>query len=72
MGDVAKRPPLATAAEVAEYRRTTEATLAQERYRGIGPRYKKLGKRVFYDWADVYAWVDAHSCQRTDDAATAK
>ncbi|MFI6366043.1 helix-turn-helix transcriptional regulator [Nocardia sp. NPDC050630] len=56
-----KRPPLATPAEVAEYRRTTVAALAQERYAGTGPSFKKLGRRVFYDWGDVYAWVDANT-----------
>ncbi len=58
---------LATPNEVAVYRRTTTANLAQERYRGTGPRFKKLGKRVFYDWTDVVAWVQANTCQRTDD-----
>lgn len=44
---MAERRPLATPGEVAAYRRTSEAALAQERYRGTGPRFKKLGKRVF-------------------------
>ena len=59
--------PLATPAEVAVYRRTTEGNLAQERYRGVGPKFKKLGKRVFYDWADVDTWIAANTLQRTDD-----
>lgn len=59
-------PPLATPKEVAAYRRTSEAALAQERYRGIGPKFKKLGKRVFYDWEDVSAWIAANTLQRTD------
>ena len=59
--------PLATPEEVAAYRRTTASALAQERYRGTGPKFKKLGKRVFYDWDDVRAWVSANTCQRTDD-----
>lgn len=59
--------PLATPAEVAVYRRTTEPALAQERYRGSGPKFKKLGKRVFYDWADVEEWVRSNTLQRTDD-----
>lgn len=59
--------PLATPAEVALYRRTTPEAMAQERYRGTGPKFKKLGKRVFYDWADVIAWVEANTAQRTDD-----
>ncbi|QFS93783.1 hypothetical protein FIV07_23755 [Mycobacterium sp. THAF192] len=64
---MAERRPLATPGEVAAYRRTSEAALAQERYRGTGPRFKKLGKRVFYDWVDVEAWIEANTLQRTDD-----
>jgi hypothetical protein len=63
----AKRSELATPQEVAEFRRTTVACLAQERYKGTGPRFLKLGKRVFYDWAEVYAWIDANAMTRTDD-----
>lgn len=59
------RSPLATPREVAEFRRTTERALAQERYMGTGPKFIKLGRRVFYDWQDVYAWVDANAMQRT-------
>ncbi len=78
------RQPLATPDEVASYRRTTESSLAQERYKGTGPKFRKLGRKVstrlrpsddlgaraarrFYDWADVYAWVDQNTMQRTDD-----
>lgn len=70
MDELAPRP-LATPAEVAAYRRTTEAALAQERYKGNGPKFKKLGKRVFYDWADVRAWIDSNTLQRTDDRSGA-
>lgn len=59
--------PLATCEEVATYRRTTSQALATERYLGRGPKYKKLGSRVFYDWADVIAWVEVNTQQRTDD-----
>lgn len=59
--------PLATPDEVATFRRTTVASLAQERYRGTGPKFKKLGKRVFYDWTDVYSWIASNTLQRTDD-----
>ncbi|BBY42189.1 helix-turn-helix transcriptional regulator [Mycolicibacterium celeriflavum] len=66
MADLPPRP-LATPAEVAVYRRTSEAALAQERYRGTGPKFKKLGKRVFYDWDDVHQWIASNTFQRTDD-----
>ncbi|MCK0091220.1 DNA-binding protein [Rhodococcus sp. F64268] len=58
---------LATADELAEYLRTTTKKLAQDRYRGIGPRFVKHGRRVLYRWTDVYAWTEANLMQRTDD-----
>jgi hypothetical protein len=61
------RQPLATPEEVAMFRRISKASLAQERYLGTGPKFRKLGRRVFYDWPDIYDWVDAHTRQRTDD-----
>ncbi|MFC9833194.1 helix-turn-helix transcriptional regulator [Rhodococcus sp. NPDC127530] len=67
MTEADKRVPLATPQEVAAYRRITVAALAQERYKGTGPKFRKLGKRVLYDWADVYSWVDAQAMQRTDE-----
>jgi hypothetical protein len=58
----------ATAKEVAAYLHTSEAGLAQMRYRGIGPRFVKVGPRkVIYRWSDVHAYLDANTCQRTDD-----
>ena len=57
--------------EVAAYFRTTEAKLANDRYRGIGPKFLKLGRRVLYDWDDVYAWEEANRLQRTDDRPVA-
>ncbi|MEV8194254.1 DNA-binding protein [Rhodococcus pyridinivorans] len=53
--------PLATPQEVAEYRRVSTEALAQERRRGTGPRFSKLGRQVRYDWQDVLDWVAAHT-----------
>jgi hypothetical protein len=52
---------LFTPRDVAAYRHTSETSLATERWRGIGPRYLKLGKRVFYRAADLKAWLDANT-----------
>lgn len=58
----------ATSKEVAEYLHTTEAGLAQMRYRGIGPKFIRVGtKKVIYRWSDVQAYLDANTMQRTDD-----
>lgn len=49
---------LFTSKHVAEHRHTTENALAQERWRGDGPRYLKIGNRVFYRASDLKAWLD--------------
>jgi hypothetical protein len=54
---------LFTPKDVAEYRHTTETALAQERWRGDGPRYLKLGRRVFYRAADLQAWLAANTVE---------
>lgn len=54
----------ATSKEVAAYLRTSEAGLAQMRYRGIGPEFIKVGPRkVIYRWTDVFAYLDANTVQ---------
>lgn len=51
------RTPLATPGEVADYLRKPPKTLAEWRYRGIGPRYHVVGRDVRYRWSDVEAWL---------------
>lgn len=53
--------------QVAPVLATTEAGLAQMRYRGTGPKFCKVGRKVVYRWSDVRAYLDANTCQRTDD-----
>ena len=50
-----------------EYLRTTTAALAQDRYKGTGPRFIKRGRRVLYRWSDILDWLDRNTIQRTDD-----
>lgn len=57
----------ATAAEVAVVLDTTPAGLAQMRYRGTGPRFVRRGRRILYRWCDVRSYLEANTCQRTDD-----
>jgi hypothetical protein len=59
--------PLATTEEVAAYLRKTPQALGTMRYLGTGPKFKKLGSRVYYDWVDVFAWIESNTRQRTDD-----
>lgn len=47
---------LATPAQVSDYLGVPVNTLTQWRYRGIGPRYVKVGRHVRYDWRDLERW----------------
>jgi hypothetical protein len=48
---------LGKASEVAAALRTTPAALAQMRYRGDGPPFFRLGRRILYRWEDVEQWI---------------
>lgn len=48
---------LLTSREVSEALKVTEATLADWRYRGRGPRFVKLGRLVRYRTEDVHQWL---------------
>lgn len=66
------RVPLATSDDVANYIPGMDGkALAQLRYRGKGPKFVKLGQKVFYRWEDVYEWVDTHVQTRTDERTSA-
>jgi hypothetical protein len=56
-------------ADVAEYLYTTTAALAQDRYKGTGPKFIKHGSRVLYRWSDVLEWLDHNTFKRTDERA---
>jgi hypothetical protein len=60
-------PPLATPAEVAEYLHTTTGALAQDCYKGTGPKFIKRGSRVLYRWREVLEFLDRNTFQRTDE-----
>ncbi|MEE2058262.1 helix-turn-helix domain-containing protein [Rhodococcus artemisiae] len=58
---------LATPEEAAEYLRSTAVKLANDRYRGIGPKFVKHGRRVLYRWSDLEDYVNSNVMTRTDD-----
>ena len=64
---VALTDDIALPPQVAKVLDTSLAGLAQMRHRGTGPRFIKRGHRVLYRWSDVRAYLDANTCQRTDD-----
>lgn len=49
---------LASSAEVASYLGVPPRTLDQWAYRGVGPRFSKVGRHRRYRWADVEKWLD--------------
>jgi excisionase family DNA binding protein len=51
--------PLMTTEEVAAYVRLSAETLRYFRQRDEGPRFAKLGRRVFYRRQDVDAWIES-------------
>ena len=53
-------PPVLTPKQLAEFIHTTENTLAQERFKGVGPAYTKCGARVRYLREDVIAYLQAN------------
>lgn len=63
---------LANTKEVADFLGYTEQGLAQWRYRGVGPKFIKLGGRAIrYDWNDVHAWVAEQTRQSTGESIPA-
>lgn len=58
---------LAIPAEVAQYMRTTEAALAQQRFRGDGPKFIKRGRKVLYRWADIEEYLESQTVTRTNE-----
>ncbi|MBM4723177.1 helix-turn-helix domain-containing protein [Rhodococcus hoagii] len=60
-------PELLTPTEAAEILRTTPGALAALRYRGGGPKFHKLGRRVLYSPDALTEYVAANSFQGTAD-----
>ena len=60
---------LMTAPDLAEKFGVSEAALAQWRYRGTGPKFLKLGRRVMYRAVDVEAWLADRTRTMTGTAA---
>jgi len=57
-----------TAATVARMLATTEANLAQLRYRSDGPAYLKLGRSIRYLDSDVRAYISANRVTTREQA----
>jgi predicted site-specific integrase-resolvase len=69
MGPKQMTDELMTAAEVADLLGVTEATLANYRSTGKGPRYIKPTGRIKYRKSDVWAFINGSVRQSTCEAA---
>jgi hypothetical protein len=45
----------------------SERTMERLRLEGRGPAFHKFGRRVMYQWRDVFAWADAQRRTSTSD-----
>jgi excisionase family DNA binding protein len=61
------RPRYLTTEEAAEFLRLSARTLEKHRSTGVGPRYRKFGRRVCYTIADLEAWAEARNFAMTSD-----
>ena len=59
---------LLTQPESAEELRLSERTLERHREAGTGPKFVKLGRRIFYRRADLQAWIADRTCRSTSEA----
>jgi hypothetical protein len=65
--DLHELPAVATSKQLSKAIQASEASLAQDRYRGTGIPFVKIGGRVRYLRQDVLAYLAANRMQRTDD-----
>lgn len=57
--------------EAAKYLTLSTSTLDKMRVEGRGPRYLKIGGRVFYRLTDLDAYIEAAVIETTDSRALA-
>ena len=63
--------PLTIEDMIARYPGTNRQSWAQHRYRGTGPAFFKVGRRVYYRIEDVLAWEEGNTRTRTDETKAA-
>ena len=54
--------------EASDYLRMARQTLARWRCQGLGPRFVRIGGRIFYDVADLNAFIAVRKFQSTSEA----
>lgn len=58
VASAASRPALADSPEVASYLKVTVRTLDQWAWKGLGPKFAKVGRHRRYKWSDVDKWLE--------------
>jgi hypothetical protein len=66
------RHAIGPAKESAALLRLSEVTLARWSIEGMGPPYRKFGRRVVYAKADLIAWADDQTQQSTSQVQSCK
>jgi predicted DNA-binding transcriptional regulator AlpA len=56
---------LLTPKQLSEQLATPTAVLANWRYKGVGPKFIKLGSSIRYRASEVEAWLDAQTRSQT-------
>jgi Helix-turn-helix domain len=54
--------------EASDYLRVAKQTLARWRCYGLGPHFVRIGGRIFYDLADLDAFIAANKFRSTAEA----
>ena len=60
-----------TTDQAAEALRISRHTLEAWRIKGIGPRFRKIGRRVLYERNDLVVWASNQSRTSTSDSGSA-
>lgn len=55
--------------EAANFLKLSPRTLEKLRVLGTGPQFRKFGRRVVYDVADLVTWSDQRIFERTTQAS---
>lgn len=45
-------------AQLARHTPYTAKAWEAMRHKGIGPRWRRCGRRILYKWSDVVAWIE--------------
>ena len=59
-----------TQSEAAEFLRLSERTLERWRVEGMGPQFRRFGRRVVYAQSDLEAWADSRCFQSTSSESS--